>query len=288
MEKFAHLIQTEVEEDNWKPFRLKKSGTCISHLFFADDLMLFAEADMDQAAIIKACLDDFCAASGEKVNNMKSRIFFSKNVNHTKVNEISNFMGFSPCVDLGRYLGVPLIHQKVTRRSQEYILGKMDKKLSQWKANTLSSAAHYTLVHSVVSVIPSYDMQTISLLSSTCNEIDKRCRKFLWGGSEARSKVNLVSWDKVCMRKEVGGLGLRKAKLQNNAFMMKLGWSLINRKDVLWVQLMREKYGCGLRVMPHINSSRAGSQVWKGVKNIWSKVQNDIFWQLGNGNSIRF
>ena len=24
------------------------------------------------------------------------------------------------------------------------------------------------------------------------------------------------------------------------------------------------------------------------MKNIWSKVQNDIFWQLGNGNSIRF
>ena len=40
--------------------------------------------------------------------------------------------------------------------------------------------------------------------------------------------------------------------------------------------------------MSHINSSRAGSQVWKGVKNIWSKVQNDIFWQLGNENSIRF
>ena len=89
MEKFAHLIQTEVEEDNWKPFRLKKSGTCISHLFFVDDLMLFAEADMDQAAITKVCLDDFCAASGEKVNNTKSRIILSKNVNHIRVNQIS-------------------------------------------------------------------------------------------------------------------------------------------------------------------------------------------------------
>lgn len=33
---------------------------------------------MDEAAIIRTCLDDFCAASGEKVNNEKYRIFFSK------------------------------------------------------------------------------------------------------------------------------------------------------------------------------------------------------------------
>ena len=67
-----------MEEENWKPFRLKKNGTGVSHLFFADDLILFAEADMEQETIIKVCLDDFCAASGEKVNNGKSRIFSPK------------------------------------------------------------------------------------------------------------------------------------------------------------------------------------------------------------------
>ena len=160
MEKFAHMIQTEVKEENWKPFRLKKKDTCLSqsHLFFTDDLFLFAEADMDQAAIVRACLDDFCAASGEKVNNLNSRVFLSKNVNHTCVTEISNFMGFTPCADLGKYLGVPLHHQRVTRSTHDYILGKMDKRLSAWKANALSSAARHTLVQSVLSAIPSYEM----------------------------------------------------------------------------------------------------------------------------------
>ena len=74
-----------MEENNWRPFRLRKNGTCVSHLFFADDLFLFAddlflfvEANMEQAAIIRACLDDFCEVSGEKVNNAKSKIFFSR------------------------------------------------------------------------------------------------------------------------------------------------------------------------------------------------------------------
>lgn len=211
MEKFAHLIQTEVEEDNWKPFRLRKNGTCISHLFFADDLFLFAEADMDQAAIIKAYLDDFCAASEEKVNNSKSRIFFSKNINHTRVHEISNFMGFTPCADLGKYFGVPLHHKRVTKRIHDYILGKMDKKLSSWKTHSLSNDARYTLVKSVASAIPSYEMQIVPLLSSTCKEIDKRCRRFLWGGSISLPKVSLVSWDKVCFEEGRWWVGITES-----------------------------------------------------------------------------
>ena len=33
MEKFSHVIQKEVENDNWQPFRMRKNGTCVSHLF---------------------------------------------------------------------------------------------------------------------------------------------------------------------------------------------------------------------------------------------------------------
>ena len=44
MEKFAHMIQTEVEEESWKPFCLTRKGTVVSHLFFADDSVLFCSA----------------------------------------------------------------------------------------------------------------------------------------------------------------------------------------------------------------------------------------------------
>lgn len=49
----------------------------ISHLFFADDLMLFAEASENQIRLIMDCLNSFSEMSGLKVNLSKSLIFCS-------------------------------------------------------------------------------------------------------------------------------------------------------------------------------------------------------------------
>lgn len=100
--------------------------------------------------------------------------------------------------------------------------------------------------------------------------------------------MHLVSWDKVCNRKEDGGLGLRKAKLQNNAYMMKLGWAMMHRRDTLWVQLIREKYGCGSQILPNIKKGKKGSKVWQGVCGVWDSFTSNLKWKLGNGLSINF
>ena len=80
MESLGHIIHSEVNIENWKPIQLSLNGPHLSHLFFADDLVLFAEASIEQARIIKECLDLFCKASEQKVNFQKSNIFFSKKV----------------------------------------------------------------------------------------------------------------------------------------------------------------------------------------------------------------
>lgn len=72
MEKLSHLIQYAVNSKHWKPVRASQSGPFISHLFFADDLMLFAEATHHQAHVLKKCLDHFCALSGQSVSYEKS------------------------------------------------------------------------------------------------------------------------------------------------------------------------------------------------------------------------
>lgn len=114
MERLHHIIQDAVNDGSWEPIYLSHGGPGISHLFFADDLMLFGEASTVQVDTMLQCIQHFCAASGQKINLQKTKIYFSKGVHFTRQMEMSSRMGVGLTGDLGKYLGVPLIHKRAT------------------------------------------------------------------------------------------------------------------------------------------------------------------------------
>lgn len=102
-----------------------KNGILISHLLFTDDMLLFVEASMKQMTPIRECLDFFCLHLGQKVNVDKTIILFSKNVEGQLAQSISIESGFSKTSNLGKYLGVPLLHNRVLVSTYGYILKKI-------------------------------------------------------------------------------------------------------------------------------------------------------------------
>lgn len=78
IERLSRLINVAAEQGIWKPICLARGGPKLSHLMFAYDLVLFSDATLEQAQVIKLCLNLFCQSSRQKVSNAK--IFFSKNV----------------------------------------------------------------------------------------------------------------------------------------------------------------------------------------------------------------
>lgn len=64
MERLSHLIEKEYQVGRWKALQASHGGPKISHLIFADDVVLFTEAALDQARVIQDCLDRFCSTSG--------------------------------------------------------------------------------------------------------------------------------------------------------------------------------------------------------------------------------
>ena len=81
---------------------------------------------------------------------------------------IRQINGIQITTDLGRYLGVPLINKKVNKSTYQFIVDKVQQRLSGWKAKFLNLTGRAT--HTA---IPNYVMQTALLPKSTCNSLNK-------------------------------------------------------------------------------------------------------------------
>lgn len=61
-----------------KGYRPRPQGMSITHLMFADDLLLVAKASRRNAMLFKKVVIDYLNQSGQKVNMQKSHIQLSK------------------------------------------------------------------------------------------------------------------------------------------------------------------------------------------------------------------
>lgn len=84
------------------------------------------------------------------------KLFVSPNFHKLTAREISARCQIPLTADLGKYLGVPLIHKRVSKTTYYHILEKVQDRLAGWKAEQLSMAGRTLLVQSVTSAIPVY------------------------------------------------------------------------------------------------------------------------------------
>lgn len=56
VERLSHLIYMELTGGSWIGIKLYRNGHVLSHLFFANDMVLFTEASMDQMRVVINCL----------------------------------------------------------------------------------------------------------------------------------------------------------------------------------------------------------------------------------------
>lgn len=92
MERLGLLIHREVNDNSWRTISITKNGPSLSHLFFADNLFLFAEANVNQARLVNKVLDIFGTTSSHKVNASKTEVFFFKNTRPLEKDDICSIM----------------------------------------------------------------------------------------------------------------------------------------------------------------------------------------------------
>lgn len=158
MEKLSLTISEAVQNNYWKPVQVSKNGPRFSHLFFADDVLLFSKATCDQGRLIADIFNKFGSASGLKINCSKSRALFSVGVPRSKVVQITNLSSIRSTHSLEKYLRFPMITGRVKKEDFNFIIDKLNARLASWKNKLLNKSGRLTLATSVINSIPTYYM----------------------------------------------------------------------------------------------------------------------------------
>lgn len=195
----------------------------LNHLGFADDLMVFCRADVESAQIIKEKLVQFGKCSGLEINPAKSHAFVAGVDSETKQNIISTLQFTEGRLPV-RYLGLPLISTRLKDRDCRPIIDNIKRKLARWSTKTLSYAGRLQLINSVLFHTQVYWSSVVALPVSILKTIESLCRNFLWkgcDGSNEKRGMTLVAWQKVCVPRNEGGLGVKQLRTWNEAAMTK-------------------------------------------------------------------
>lgn len=87
----SRFIKQEAKKKRFDSY-IVNGSTSISHLMYANDILLFTKADPKSLNVVKAILETFSAFSGLMINKQKRSIIFSKvSENSTNLQKILNF-----------------------------------------------------------------------------------------------------------------------------------------------------------------------------------------------------
>jgi hypothetical protein len=105
--------------------RTSKRGLEISHLFFADDSLLFCRSNMTQWNHLTSILNTYEGASRQKMNSNKTAIFYSRNTPEEDKTQIHELAGIPINQRYDTYLGLPALIGRSRTRAFESIKEKV-------------------------------------------------------------------------------------------------------------------------------------------------------------------
>lgn len=237
MEVYTNLINKYFKESLIRYHPLGRNPK-ISHLAFADDILILFDGTAHSLQGIASSLDSFKSLYGLSMNKEKTEVF-TTGLNPEEAKYLNNF-GFQRGSLPLRYLGLPLLHRKLRKADYSPLTDKIMAKFNGWKVKCLSFAGRVQLISSVIYSLVNFCFCAFSLPRGCLKDIEKLCTRFLWSGEIGKKSIVKVSWTDICLLKAEGGLGLRNFLIWNSALNLKLVWQIFSSSGSLWVAWIKE------------------------------------------------
>jgi hypothetical protein len=234
MEYLNRVLGKMSKEPHFK-FHSKCSKLNLTHLAFADDVLLFCRGDLQSVEKLFEAFNAFSDATGLVMNPRKCKASFG-GVEDDQKNKVLQTTGFTEGNFPVRYLGIPLSSKKLAISHYLPLIDKIVSRIRHWTSHLLSIAGRIQLVKSVITAITQYWMFTMPIPVAVTKKIGNICRSFIWSGKSTQSKKSPVAWVKVCRPVKQGGLNILNLQVWNQIALLKCLWNICLEGDNLWVK----------------------------------------------------
>jgi hypothetical protein len=218
------------------------SGPHITHLLFADDSVVFLEANLRSFDTLKRILHDYEVSSGQRVNLQKSSIFFGARCQEGVRENLKQLIGINSEALSERYLGLPTVVGRSKEGCFKHLRERSWGKVKGLKGQGMSKEGKSVLIKSVLQAVPAYAMSCFQLSKNMCKQLSSISSNFWWGDKDGQRKVHWIGWERMCKSKERGGMGFRDYESFNQAFLAKQGWRMITEPNSLCARVLRARY----------------------------------------------
>ena len=272
LEYLSRLLRRTSQSPHFK-FHPKCKQTLLTHLCFADDLILFSRADPATLQSLMATLTEFEHTAGLRTNLSKSQMVFG-GADTELQQKCLQIVGLNTSTLPLTYLSVPIVASRLTKVECTQLITKIKAKVNQWSTRHISYAGQLVLINSVIFGMINYWASIFLLPNDVIERLTQICRNFLWNGN-----AEPISWQRSCMPKSKGGLGIKDLATWNKATIAKLVWAVAQKRDILWVRWVHGRYTRGKNwweyTPPHDNS-----WYWKKLCRV-----KDIFTTANDSNT---
>ncbi|GKD78323.1 RNA-directed DNA polymerase, eukaryota, reverse transcriptase zinc-binding domain protein, partial [Tanacetum coccineum] len=216
--------------------KLGPSNFRLSHLFYADDVIIVSEWDHRDMDNIIRVLHVLYMASGLKININKSNLFGVG----VSSEEVAIMAANSGCLSGSfplTYLGLPIGSNMNRVVNWKVLIDRFKLKLSGWKANLLSIGGRLTLIKSVLGSLGIYFMSIFKAPDTVIKVMESLRASFFWGSTKDNKKIAWVKWSNILASFDKGGLGVGSLKAFNVSLLYTWRWRLLKNPVALWVKV---------------------------------------------------
>ncbi|XP_021774657.1 uncharacterized protein LOC110738567 [Chenopodium quinoa] len=246
MEVLSAMLRKAESEGLFQGIKIARRALVISHLFFADDSLLFFQVSPLACEHVMNVLSALCDISGQMLNLQKSFVKFSPNTPE----------------DYRAYLFVV-------------------NRLQAFAALQLSPAAKLVIINSVLVASFNHILSVFKIPDSICSRMDNLLARFWWKSSSSNRGLALRSSSLLHLPKGLGGLGIRSIAPFNSSLLAKQSWRFIQCPQLLVSRLLFAKYPA-LRSIDSISVSRP-SWGYRSFMSGFSVLSKGMFWKVLRG-----